>query len=139
MALTISRLAREVGVSADTLRYYERLGLVAAPIRTAAGYRIYDDSAGERLRFIKTAQHMGLRLADIKDLLEIKDRGGCPCGHTTAVVERRLAVVDAELSRLRTMRVELVALRARIRDCADATGDTWWTCTTRRQEGGDEP
>ena len=139
MAQTISRLARDVGVSADTLRYYERLGLVAAPIRNQAGYRIYDDAAGERLRFIKTAQHMGLRLADIKDLLDIKDRGGCPCGHTTAVVERRLAEVDAELSRLRTMRAELVALGARTRDCADATGDTWWTCTTRSREGGDEP
>lgn len=138
MVLTISRLADQVGVSADTLRYYERLGLVPAPIRNRAGYRIYDDAAGERLRFIKTAQHMGLRLTDIKDLLDIKDRGGCPCGHTTAVVERRLSEVDAELARLRMMRNELVALRARNRDCADVSGDTWWTCTTRRPEGGDE-
>jgi DNA-binding transcriptional MerR regulator len=137
MALTISRLAAEAGVSADTVRYYERLGLLAAPARSPSGYRQYDPPVHRRLQFIKAAQHIGLRLADIKELLDIQDRGACPCGHTTGAVERRLAEVDAEISRLHTMRMELMALHERTRDCADASGSAWWGCTTGSQEGGE--
>jgi hypothetical protein len=59
MSQTISALANGMGLRADTLRYYERLGLLHPSERTAAGYRIYDDEAAKRLRFIKDAQHMG--------------------------------------------------------------------------------
>ena len=61
MALTVSGLAEQAGISADTVRYYERLGLLPPPARTPAGYRQYDESAARRLRFIKGAQRVGLR------------------------------------------------------------------------------
>jgi len=77
MPVPISELADRSNVSPDTLRYYGRLGLVPAPARAANGYRLYDEAATERILFIKSAQHMGLRLSDIKELLDIWDRGTC--------------------------------------------------------------
>jgi DNA-binding transcriptional MerR regulator len=89
MSLTISTLGAEVGLSAATVRYYERLGLLPAPERTAAGYRQYSKDAIERLRFIKSAQRVGLRLREIGELLAICDQGLCPCGHTEAMLRER--------------------------------------------------
>lgn len=137
MAVTISKLADQAGVSPDTLRYYERRGLLAPPARSASGYRLYGDEVLERLRFIRNARRMGLRLEDVKELLQILDRGACPCGHTTALVERRLAEVDAELARLGSMRRELVALREQNRACAGLDEDDWW-CASPITKGGDD-
>ncbi len=89
MVVTISELARRAGVTADTLGYYERRGLLSAVPRAPNGYRLHDEELTGRLRFIEGAQHVGLRLHDVKELLEIMDRGTCPCGHTALVVERR--------------------------------------------------
>lgn len=136
MTVTISKVADRAGVSADTLRYYERRGLLAPAERGPNGYRLYDDDAIERLRFIKNAQRTGLRLDDVKELLEVLDRGACPCGHTAALVDRRLAEVDAELTRLRAMRRQLVAVRDRNRGCTEADRDAWW-CATPIAKGGD--
>jgi DNA-binding transcriptional MerR regulator len=68
------------------VRYYERLGLLPKPERTAAGYRQYQQDAVERLRFIKSAQRVGLRLREIAELLAICDYGLCPCGHSEALL-----------------------------------------------------
>ena len=64
--MTIGRAAKAAGVPATTLRYYEREGLLDAPVRTTAGYRMYDDQAVERLRFIRAAQAVGFTLNDIR-------------------------------------------------------------------------
>src|SRR4051812_43447304 len=76
---TVAELAAAVGVPPDTVRYYERAGLLPPPRRTPAGYRSYDDGAVDRMRFIQGAQRLGLRLADVRSLLEIRDTGRCPC------------------------------------------------------------
>ena len=73
MALTVSALADTVGLSADTVRYYERVGLLPPPARSAAGYRLYDQDAVGRLRLIKGAQRAGLRLREIGELLQVAD------------------------------------------------------------------
>jgi DNA-binding transcriptional MerR regulator len=86
VSLTVSQLAGEVGLRADTVRYYERLGLLPAPTRTAAGYRQYNAEAVQRLRFIKSAQQLGLRLQEIAELLAICDQGLCPCSHSEALL-----------------------------------------------------
>jgi hypothetical protein len=65
MTLTVSKLAARVGLTADTIRYYERAGLLPPPDRTESGYRAYEDGAVERLHFIKGAQCIGLRLQEI--------------------------------------------------------------------------
>ena len=111
MALTVSALAQTTGLSADTVRCYERVGLLPAPARSAAGYRLYDQDAVGRLRLIKGAQRAGLRLREIVELLQVADRGQCPCGHTEALLRGRLAEVRAELGRLRALEADLTRLR----------------------------
>lgn len=107
MSLTVGHVARRAGVSPHTVRYYDRVGLLKAASRTEAGYREYSEDALERLRFIQDAQRLGLRLQDIRELLEIRDRGQCPCGHTRQLVEKRLTLVRAEIRRLRDIESEL--------------------------------
>jgi DNA-binding transcriptional MerR regulator len=110
MALTVSALADQVGLSADTVRYYERVGLLPEPARSAAGYRLYDQDAVARLRLIRGAQRAGLRLREIGELLQVADQGLCPCGHTETLLRERLAEVRAELERLRGLEAELTRL-----------------------------
>jgi DNA-binding transcriptional MerR regulator len=137
VTLTVSQLADRVGVRADTVRYYERVGLLPAPARSPAGYRTYGQAAVERLRFIKGAQRVGLRLRDIAELLEVADSGRCPCGHTEALLCERLAEVDAELDRLGALRAEL----ARLLDahpqaaCKDPGVGGWWCVQEFRETG----
>ena len=110
--LTVSRLADEVGVSADTVRYYERIGLLPEPDRSATGYRLYDDHAVERLRLIKHAQRFGLRLEEVGELLQIRERGLCPCGHTRTLLERRMSDLDEQIAALASLREDIAELLA---------------------------
>src|SRR5215217_3129249 len=124
MALTVSALAEQAGLSADTVRYYERVGLLPEPARSAAGYRLYDLAAVGRLRLIKGAQRAGLRLR------EVADQVLCACAHTETLLRERLAEVRAELDRLRTLEADLVGLLERQPDpaCPDMTAGAaaWW-------------
>jgi len=124
---TVSQLAAEVGSSADTLRYYERIGLLPEPPRTSGGYRRYDDSARDRLAFIRGAQRLGLTLADVRDLLAVRDTGDCPCEPAEEHLARRLAEVDAELARLSTLRDQMRAMLDGIlaRACPPPEPGTW--------------
>jgi DNA-binding transcriptional MerR regulator len=137
--LTVSGLAALVGVSPDAVRYYERLGLLPRPMRSASGYRRYDTGAVERLRFVKGAQRVGLRLREIGELLEVVDRGQCPCGHTEMLLRERLAEVDAELARLAALRRDLVRLLAQRPQaaCAVDTAEQWWCVRAFSNEGGE--
>jgi DNA-binding transcriptional MerR regulator len=130
MALTVSVLAGQVGLSADTVRYYERVGLLPEPARSAAGYRLYDPTAIDRLRLIKGAQRAGLRLREIGELLQVADQGQCPCGHTETLLRDRLAEVHAELQRLHDLEADLTRLLERQPDptCPDMTAGpaAWW-------------
>jgi MerR family copper efflux transcriptional regulator len=73
---TIGRAAERAGLSVDTLRYYEREDLLPSPRRTAARYRLYDQAAIDRLRFINRAKSLGFTLAEIRELLQLNDGGG---------------------------------------------------------------
>ncbi len=106
--LTVSKLAARAGVSADTIRYYERAALLPPAKRTASGYRLYPDEIADRLRFIKGAQRLGLRLREIRELLDVLDGGHCPCGHTERLLRQRVAEIDREMAQLRALERELV-------------------------------
>lgn len=108
--LRVAELAAAVGVGADTIRYYEKIGLLLPPERTPAGYRIYDPAVVDRLQFIQGAQRLGLTLIDIKNLLAIRDTGECPCEPAETLLRRRLADLDAELARLTALRDQMVAM-----------------------------
>ncbi len=125
MTLTVKKLAAEVGVKPDTIRYYERVGLLSPPARSDAGYRLYDETDVERLRFIRGAQRLGLRLGEIRELLEIRDRGRCPCGHTEALVRRRLSELDDEIARMKRLRSQLVRLAEAFPPGSCPDGEPW--------------
>jgi DNA-binding transcriptional MerR regulator len=134
--LRVVDLARAAGVSPDTVRYYERIGLLPPPTRTGSGYRAYSPSAVDRLRFIQGCQRLGLRLGDIRDLLAVRDTGVCPCEPAHVLLERRLAEVDAELARLTALRADMVAMASALpaEDCPPPPGADSW-CPP--EEGGE--
>jgi DNA-binding transcriptional MerR regulator len=80
MELTVSALANQAGLSADTVRYYERVGLLPETARSAAGYRLYDHATVGRLQLIKGAQRAGLRLREIGELLQSPTKASAPAG-----------------------------------------------------------
>lgn len=121
--LTVSKLANQVGTSADTLRYYERIGLLPEPARSPAGYRLYEEEAVERVRFIKRAQRFGLRLEEIGELLSIRERGLCPCGRTRRMLEDRVAELTDEMAALQRLRDEIQQMVDQRLPISD--GDSW--------------
>lgn len=108
--MTVSELAGRAGITADTVRYYGRMGLLPETGRNAAGHRYYDDDALERLRFIKGAQWFELRLEDIRTLLDALEDDACSCGATADLVRRRIAAIDEQRIRLDEMRDALCRL-----------------------------
>ncbi|MEM9464236.1 MAG: heavy metal-responsive transcriptional regulator [Actinomycetota bacterium] len=113
--MRIGELAERGDVSTKTIRYYESIGLLDEPARTSGGYRSYDDDAVERLRFVRDAQASGLTLREIASVLRIKAAGDRSCEHTTSLLERHLAEVDAQIERLTAAREELARLAERAR------------------------
>lgn len=126
--LRVGELAEATGVAPDTVRYYERVGLLPPPRRTPAGYRAYDADAVDRLRFIQGGQRLGLRLRDIADLLAVRDTGVCPCEPAEQLLRRRLAELDAEMARLAALRAEMVAMVDALPspDCPPPVPGTTW-------------
>lgn len=108
--MTVSRLAEHGGVTADTVRYYERIGLLPDARRDANGYRRYGAGDVDRLRFIRHAQRFGLSLDDIRQLLEVRDGGLCPCGHADELLADRLAQLDEQIATLQQLRGDIAAL-----------------------------
>jgi len=126
---TISKLANELSIRTDTIRYYERIGLLEEPDRTRAGYRVYDTGAADRLRFIKGGQRLGLKLDEIRELLNIRDTGLCPCGHTATLLRKRITSLDEELLRLGALRQELAAMMDHWpQDIEQTTDGKTWHC-----------
>lgn len=121
--MRIGELADQADVTTKTVRYYESIGLMPEPDRTPSGYRDYEADALERLRFIGDAQATGLKLAEIRSVLELKDAGARSCQHTRALLDDHLADVDDQIRRLQTARVQLreLAARAGRLDPADCT------------------
>lgn len=114
--MRVAELARQVGVRPDTVRYYERAGLLAPPPRTSSGYRQYPDEAADRIRFIRDCQRLGLTLREIASLLAVRDTGECPCEPAEELLVRHIAEIDAEMARLARLRSDLEEMVAKT-DC----------------------
>jgi len=110
--IRIGALATAAGVSPDTLRYYERRGLLRPSRRTQAGYRLYDESAVERVRLIRNGLEVGLSLRDLAAVLGERDEGGAPCRKVRALVADQLDRVERRLAELAEHRDSLVGLLA---------------------------
>jgi Hg(II)-responsive transcriptional regulator len=105
-------VAEQAGVNTQTLRYYERRGLLAEPPRSPAGYRDYPTSAIDVLRFVKRAQELGFSLAEVEELLALADGGPDGCEAARALAESHMAELDRRIADLRRMRASLGALVA---------------------------
>mgnify|MGYP001563917126 CR=1 FL=1 len=108
--LTIGHLAKDAQVNVETIRYYERLGLLPRPPRTQSGYRIFPDDAVRRLQFIQRAQDLGFSLKEIRDLLGLRLRPGTRCADVRERAEAKIAEIDVKIRSLQAMRKVLVRL-----------------------------
>ncbi|MFF1819699.1 MerR family transcriptional regulator [Kribbella sp. NPDC058245] len=107
-----SELADQAGVNPETLRYYERRGLLTQPPRTPGGYRDYPPTAVELLRFIKRAQELGFTLDEVEELLHLDTGGPDSCDAARALAEHRRADLERRIQDLQRMRDSLADLVA---------------------------
>ena len=119
--MRIGQLASRSGVSAKTIRYYEDIGVLHPPRRSTSGYRDYEDSALDRLAFVRAAQAVGLSLGEIRSILALRDGGETPCGHVLDLLRSQSADLGRRIAELRALRGELHRLvqRAEGLDPAD--------------------
>lgn len=108
--LTIGQLAKEAGVGVETIRFYEREGLLAAPGRSPSGYRQYPPEVVARVRFLRCAQWLGFTLRDAEELLALRDDPEADRADVREKATAKLADIDERLAELRAMRVELARL-----------------------------
>ena len=110
--LTIGRLADEAGVNVETIRYYQRRGLMAEPDKPMSGHRRYAGDAIKRVRFIKRAQVLGFTLDEVGSLLELDEARAC--ADTRELAAHKLQLIEEKLADLKAMRKALTAL---LRQC----------------------
>ena len=109
--MRIGELAAKAGTNTKTLRFYEEQGLLPPPERTANGYRDYEPAVLSRLDFIRRGRAAGLTLAQIRDIIEVRNGGDAPCGHVYQLLTERLADVDRHIADLQVLRAALVRKR----------------------------
>ncbi len=114
-------LARRTGCNLETIRYYEKIGMMPEPPRTEAGYRVYDDRHVERLRFILRARELGFSLDDIRDLLALVDHGTQTCAEVKDRTERHLADVREKITDLK--RIERILAETAAKCSGDEVPD----------------
>lgn len=110
--LTRGELAERTGCNAETVRYYEKVGLLPKPPRAANGYRIYSTADEQRLRFILRGRTLGFNIAEIRDLFVLVDSGQQTCAEVKIRTERHLVNVHAKIADLRRMERVLVRVAA---------------------------
>lgn len=102
--MRIGELAKQVGVSVQTVRFYERRQLMPVPRRRDSGYRIYGPSDLQRLRFILQAKKLGFSLDEVRSVLHMRERGACPCGEVVKTAERHLHRAEQQIRDLERFR-----------------------------------
>lgn len=106
--LKIGQVAATSGLPIKTIRYYEEIGLLSPSVeRSAAGYRLFGESVFNRLDFIKRAQSLGLSLNEIREILQIRDRGELPCHEVKHHLELKLQKINDRIQALETLKAEL--------------------------------
>jgi DNA-binding transcriptional MerR regulator len=122
--MKIGKAARRAGVSVDTLRFYERRGILPSPTRRASGYRIYPDAVVERVRLVKYMQALGMHLDEIREALNMLDAGSATCKNQRPRFEAVIERIDRDLRELRATRTRIVQL---LRRCESGKCSFQWT------------
>jgi Cu(I)-responsive transcriptional regulator len=108
--MKIGEVSRITGIKVETVRYYERIGLLPKPARTDGNYRSYDPGNVDRLRFIRQARGLGLDIADIRSLLNLSEHPERDCGEIDQITTSHLASVEGKIRQLELLRQELVRM-----------------------------
>src|SRR5260370_41833033 len=108
--ISTSELAKRGSVNLETIRYYERVGLLPKPPRSGAGYRLFSPESVRRVRFIKRAQELGFSLKEIKELLALRIAPGSTRADVRKRAEAKIAHIDAKVEHLRAMKKTLFPL-----------------------------
>ncbi|CAN5280585.1 hypoxia response transcriptional regulator [soil metagenome] len=111
--MKIGQLARHLDLNRQTIRYYERIGLLPEPERTESGYRAYGPEDERRLRFVKNARSIGLPLGEVKEILALHERGEAPCAYVTKAIAHRAEEVERQIAELTKFKEELDGLHER--------------------------
>ena len=137
--MSVGQFAARAGVRKDTVRYYERTGLLPRPRRTDGDHRRYGPADLDRLLFIRGAQRLGLRLAEIRDLLAVRDTGVCPCEPAEVLLRGHVAEIDREIRRLTALRAQLTGMLTAMPGpgCPDPAPGTWCAPALGDRKGGD--
>ena len=110
--LRIGQVAQKTGLSVDAIRFYEKAGLLPRPVRTGAGYRLYNPPEVADLEFIQKAQHLGFSLNEIRELFSIQRHPEEVCVHVRELIAQKLTVVRGKIAELQTLETSLTdALR----------------------------
>ncbi len=117
--MRIGEAAAEVGLDASTIRFYESAGLLPEPARTPAGYRDYGGENLDLMRFVKRARGLEIPLADIRQIVELRNRGQAPCRVVRDVIDREAVMIDARIEELKQLRAELRRLQKLAAEVAD--------------------
>ena len=128
--MRIGQLAERTGLSTKTIRYYEDIGILPPADRATNGYRTYDSGVAERISFIQDAQSAGMSLAEIQEILVLRDRGLSTCSHVIGMLEMRLADLDDQLRDLRRTRERLIEIISRARSLDEVDCDDPNRCQT---------
>ncbi len=115
--LTIGAVARQAGVRIETLRYYERKGIVPRPPRTSSNYRVYPEETVRRVRFVKRAQELGFSLNEIKELLALRATRGATCDDVCRQALHKIGDIEKKIQTLQAMKD---ALRKLVKECSPA-------------------
>ena len=118
--LTIGLVARRAGVGVETVRFYERQGLIEEPPRRLSGYREYDDAVVSRLGFIRRAKDLGFTLKEIKDLLSLRRDSSTPATDVKRRAETKIADIESKIRSLQKMKKALTKLTSACR-CHDTS------------------
>src|SRR5436305_373863 len=116
--LTIGRLAQEVGINLETVRFYERKGLLPKPPRSTSGYRLFPVDTARRLRFIKRAQELGFSLSEIRELLMLRLSSRTTSTEIRKRAEAKIADIEGKITSLDSMRKSLFKLARSCAGCA---------------------
>jgi Cu(I)-responsive transcriptional regulator len=108
--LAIGELGRRTGTKVETIRFYERIGLLAAPLRTAGNYRAYGPEHLSRLSFIRRSRDLGFSLDQVRALLDLSDDRSRSCQAVDAIAAQHLAEVDRKIADLQALRRELASM-----------------------------
>lgn len=111
--MRIGELAAATGTTTKTLRFYDTAGLVHPSTRSPAGYRDYDAHAVDRVGFILRGRAAGLTLAQIREILDLRDAGTAPCDHVQRTLDQQLATLEQHIAELTALRETVASLRRR--------------------------